>query len=100
VIDASPPAIRPAAHHGEPAQVFPANALAADGRPGLDGVICWSRIGAVRSKFTIRRFSIANRQAKDLVAEGAGCSTGDGAAATRARRRSKSAGNGCAPALT
>jgi len=59
-----------AARHGEPAQVFPANAAAADGRPGLDGVICWSRIGAVRSKFTIRRFSIANRQAKDLVAEG------------------------------
>ena len=47
-----------------------ANAVAADWRPRLDGVIGWSRIGAVRSKFTIRRFSIANRQAKDLVAEG------------------------------
>jgi len=47
-----------------------ANAVAADWRPRLDGVIRWSWIGAVRGKFTTRRFSIANRQAKDLVAEG------------------------------
>jgi hypothetical protein len=38
---------QPAARHGEPARIFPANAAAADGRPGLDGVICWSRIRAV-----------------------------------------------------
>jgi hypothetical protein len=34
---------QPAARRGEPAQVFPANAAAPDGRPRLDGVICWSR---------------------------------------------------------
>jgi len=38
---------QPAARHGEPAQVFPANASAPDGRPRMDGVICWSRIRAV-----------------------------------------------------
>jgi len=42
VIEASPAAIKPAARHGEPAQVFPANAAAPDGRPrvvasGSDG---------------------------------------------------------------
>jgi hypothetical protein len=36
-----------AARHGEPAQVFPANAAPPDGRPRLDGVIGWSRIRAV-----------------------------------------------------
>jgi hypothetical protein len=35
---------QPAAPHGEPTQVLHANAAAADGRPRLDGVICWSRI--------------------------------------------------------
>jgi hypothetical protein len=50
VIDATPPAIRPAARHGEPAQVFPANTAAPDGRPRTDGVIFgvgstpWQRI--------------------------------------------------------
>jgi hypothetical protein len=38
-LDASPSAIKPAARHGEPAQVLPANAAAANGRPGMDGVI-------------------------------------------------------------
>jgi hypothetical protein len=32
---------QPAPRHGEPAQVFPANAAAADGRPRMDGVICY-----------------------------------------------------------
>jgi hypothetical protein len=35
---------QPAARHSEPAQVFPANAAATDGRPRMDGVIGWSRI--------------------------------------------------------
>jgi hypothetical protein len=40
VIDASLVAIKPAARHGEPAQVFPARAAAPGGRPRLaDGVI-------------------------------------------------------------
>jgi hypothetical protein len=30
---------QPAARHGEPAQAFPADAAAADGRPRLDGGI-------------------------------------------------------------
>ncbi len=30
---------QPAARHGEPAQVFPANAAAADGRPRMDGAM-------------------------------------------------------------
>ena len=47
MVDASPPAIKPAARYGEPAQVFPANAAAADGRSRRDGVICGSRIRAV-----------------------------------------------------
>jgi hypothetical protein len=37
VIDASPPAIKPAARHGEPVHVFPANGAAADGRPADGG---------------------------------------------------------------
>jgi hypothetical protein len=45
---------QPAARHGEPAQVFPADAAPADRRPRLDGVICGSRSGAVRGQFTIR----------------------------------------------
>ena len=44
VIDATPPAIKPAARHGEPAQVFPANAAPPDGRPRMDGVMGWSQI--------------------------------------------------------
>jgi hypothetical protein len=49
VIDASPAAItcrKPstASAPREPAQVFPANAAAADGRPWMDGVMGWSRI--------------------------------------------------------
>ena len=38
-LDASPAAIKPAARHGEPAQVFPANAAPPNGRPRMDGVI-------------------------------------------------------------
>jgi hypothetical protein len=41
------PSPQPAARHSEPAQVFPANAAADDGRPRLDGVIAWSRSRAV-----------------------------------------------------
>jgi hypothetical protein len=37
---------QPTARHGEPAQVFPANAAPADGRPRVDGVIGWSGIWA------------------------------------------------------
>src|SRR5450756_2470690 len=53
---------QPAARHGEPAQVFPANAAAADGRPRLDGVIGWSRIcamagGAADGRPSLSRFS-------------------------------------------
>jgi len=43
VIDASPAAIKPAARHGEPAQVFPANAAPPGARPRMDGVICGCR---------------------------------------------------------
>jgi hypothetical protein len=38
---------QPAARHGEPTQVVPANGAAADRRPRLDGVIGGSRIRAV-----------------------------------------------------
>jgi hypothetical protein len=38
---------QPAAPHGEPAQVFPANTAAPDERPRMDGVIGWSRMRAV-----------------------------------------------------
>jgi hypothetical protein len=41
------PSPQPVARHGQPAQGFPANAAAADGRPRLDGVIGWSRLRAV-----------------------------------------------------
>jgi hypothetical protein len=44
---------QPAARHGEPAQGLPADAAPPDGRPRLDGVICGSRIRAVRGQFTI-----------------------------------------------
>jgi hypothetical protein len=40
---------QPAARHGEPAQVFPANAAPTNGRLRLDGVICGSGIHAVAS---------------------------------------------------
>jgi hypothetical protein len=46
-LDASPAAIKPGACHGEPAQAFPANAGAPDGRPRMDGG--WGGVGAVRS---------------------------------------------------
>jgi hypothetical protein len=46
VTDAPPAAIKPAARVGEPAQVFPANAAAPEGRPRLDGVMGW-RLNAV-----------------------------------------------------
>jgi hypothetical protein len=47
---------QPAARHGEPARVFPANASPSDGRSRMDGVICGSRIRAVRGQFPTRRF--------------------------------------------
>jgi hypothetical protein len=51
-----------AARHGEPAQVFPADGAAADGRPRLDGAIGWSRIravpgGAADGRPSLSRFS-------------------------------------------
>jgi hypothetical protein len=47
---------QPAARHGEPAQVSPANAAAPDGRAaeGWRDLLEWNR--AVRGQFTIRRF--------------------------------------------
>jgi hypothetical protein len=42
---------QPAARHGEPARVFPANAAAADGRPRIDGVIGWSLRGKRRRRW-------------------------------------------------
>src|ERR1035437_6123698 len=38
---------QPAARRHDPAQVSPANAAAPDGRPRMDGVICWSGSRAV-----------------------------------------------------
>ena len=58
-VDASPAAVKPAALHGEPAQVFPANAVAADGRPRLDGGIGRSR--SLRGKRFGRRLTGRSR---------------------------------------
>jgi hypothetical protein len=40
---------QPAARHGEPAQVFPANAAVPERRPRMDGVTCGSRFHRLRA---------------------------------------------------
>ena len=44
---------QPAARHGEPTHVFPANAAAADGRPRMDSVICGSGIHRLRARLDL-----------------------------------------------
>jgi hypothetical protein len=62
VVDVSPAAIKLAARHGASAQIFPANAAAADGRPRIDGVICWNRICAVAEDRSRRNHHPGNQQ--------------------------------------
>jgi len=50
----------------DPAQVFPANAAAADRRPRMDGVICGSGIRPERSCFRVGRNPSAIQAAKDI----------------------------------
>ena len=85
---------QPPARHGEPAQVFRANAAAPDGRPGMDGVICGCGIhaGAVKCCGLLqgprgcrKRLSRAPSRPRS-------------AAAIPASRRSQGAGIGRAPA--
>jgi|GEM_PF-1523582 len=52
---------QPPARHGEPTQVFAANAVDADGRPRMDGVIGWSQIRAVAKECDARPISIRRR---------------------------------------
>jgi hypothetical protein len=66
-LDASQVAIKPAARHGEPTQVFPANAAAPDGRPRLDGVIGWCGIHAVAPQTGDRASPDSLRWNLDLV---------------------------------
>src|ERR1035437_756577 len=74
---------QPAALHGEPARVFPANASAPERRPRLAGVIGWSGIrSAAKDRF--RRRQRPSRSA----------------AAMHASQPSKSAGTSRAPAWT
>jgi hypothetical protein len=78
---------QPAARHSEPAQVFPANAAATDGRPRLDGVIGWCRIRAVAGGAADGRPSLSRFPPMEPGSGPRSTGRGHGRSARRCQRR-------------
>ena len=68
---------QPAARRGEPAQVFPAHAAPADGRPRMDGVICGSGIRSGNARVAALQMLGSAARGLDLILDRRGADMAD-----------------------